>query len=80
MGIVTNKATPFIAPLLKKLGIEHYFSLVLGSDDVKALKPHPAPLYLTMGTFGLRKEELLLSAILVMILLQRKALNARVSV
>ncbi len=26
-----------------------------------------------MGTFGLRKEELLLSAILVMILLQRKA-------
>ncbi len=25
MGIVTNKATPFIAPLLKKLGIEHYF-------------------------------------------------------
>ncbi|MEX0425752.1 phosphoglycolate phosphatase [Providencia rettgeri] len=59
MGIVTNKATPFIAPLLKKLGIEHYFSLVLGSDDVKALKPHPAPLYLTMGTFGVRKEELL---------------------
>ncbi|EPL9571875.1 phosphoglycolate phosphatase [Providencia rettgeri] len=59
MGIVTNKATPFIAPLLKKLNIHHYFSLVLGSDDVKALKPHPAPLYLTMGTFGLRKEELL---------------------
>lgn len=59
MGIVTNKATPFIAPLLQKLGIDHFFSLVLGSDDVKALKPHPAPLYLTMGTFGLRKEELL---------------------
>lgn len=59
MGIVTNKATPFIAPLLKKLNIDHYFSLVLGSDDVKALKPHPAPLYLTMGIFGLRKEELL---------------------
>ena len=28
MGIVTNKATPFIAPLLNKLGIEHYFSIV----------------------------------------------------
>lgn len=59
MAIVTNKGTPFIAPLLKELGIDSYFSLVLGSDDVKALKPHPAPLYLTMGTFGLRKEELL---------------------
>ncbi|MCW2256932.1 phosphoglycolate phosphatase [Providencia alcalifaciens] len=59
MAIVTNKPTPFIAPLLKKLGIENYFSLVLGGDDVKEKKPHPAPLYLTMGKFGLRKEELL---------------------
>lgn len=59
MAIVTNKPTPFIAPLLKKLGIDGYFSLVLGGDDVKEKKPHPAPLYLTLGTFGLRKEELL---------------------
>lgn len=59
MAIVTNKPTPFIAPLLKKLGIDNYFSLVLGGDDVKEKKPHPAPLYLTLGTFGLQKEELL---------------------
>ena len=59
MAIVTNKPTPFIAPLLKKLAIDSYFSLVLGGDDVKEKKPHPAPLYLTMGKFGLRKEELL---------------------
>ena len=59
LAIVTNKPTPFIAPLLKKLGIESYFSLVLGGDDVKIRKPHPAPLYLVMGQFGLRKEELL---------------------
>ncbi|AMG67767.1 phosphoglycolate phosphatase [Providencia stuartii] len=59
MAIVTNKPTPFIAPLLKKLAIDRYFSLVLGGDDVKEKKPHPAPLYLTMGKLGLRKEELL---------------------
>ncbi|PQQ26256.1 phosphoglycolate phosphatase [Photorhabdus luminescens] len=59
MGIITNKPTPFIAPLLASLGISEYFSLVLGGDDVKEKKPHPAPIYLTMGTFGLRKEELL---------------------
>ncbi|MEQ1977311.1 MULTISPECIES: phosphoglycolate phosphatase [unclassified Xenorhabdus] len=59
MAIVTNKPTPFIAPLLESLGISEYFSLVLGGDDVKEKKPHPAPLYLTMGMFGLHKEELL---------------------
>ncbi|PQQ42279.1 phosphoglycolate phosphatase [Photorhabdus luminescens] len=59
MGIITNKPTPFIAPLLASLDISEYFSLVLGGDDVKEKKPHPAPIYLTMGTFGLRKEELL---------------------
>uniref|UniRef100_UPI0036D9308D phosphoglycolate phosphatase n=1 Tax=Photorhabdus sp. RM322S TaxID=3342825 RepID=UPI0036D9308D len=59
MGIITNKPTPFIAPLLDSFGISEYFSLVLGGDDVKKKKPHPAPVYLTMGTFGLRKEELL---------------------
>ncbi|OTA20615.1 phosphoglycolate phosphatase [Xenorhabdus beddingii] len=59
MAIVTNKPTPFVAPLLGSLGISEYFSLVLGGDDVKEKKPHPAPLYLTMGMFGLHKEELL---------------------
>ncbi|EEG86262.1 phosphoglycolate phosphatase family protein [Proteus penneri ATCC 35198] len=59
LGIVTNKPSPFIAPLLQQLEIDKYFSLVLGGDDVKEKKPHPAPLYLTMGTFGVKKEELL---------------------
>lgn len=59
MAIITNKPTPFIAPLLESLGISEYFSLVLGGDDVKEKKPHPAPLYLTMGMFGIHKEELL---------------------
>ncbi|SFN43648.1 phosphoglycolate phosphatase [Izhakiella capsodis] len=59
MAIVTNKPTPFIAPLLQSLAIAHCFSLVLGGDDVVQKKPHPAPLFLVLGTFGLRPESLL---------------------
>ncbi|KAB8312365.1 phosphoglycolate phosphatase [Erwinia endophytica] len=58
MAIVTNKPTPFIAPLLTSLGIAQYFSLVIGGDDVVAKKPHPAPLFLVLGTFGLLPGEL----------------------
>ncbi|GAB2925111.1 phosphoglycolate phosphatase [Hafnia psychrotolerans] len=58
LGLVTNKPTPFIAPLLESLGIGSYFTLVLGGDDVVAKKPHPAPLYLMLGTLGLRASEL----------------------
>ncbi|WP_034917577.1 phosphoglycolate phosphatase [Erwinia sp. 9145] len=58
MAIVTNKPTPFIAPLLASLGIADYFSLIIGGDDVAAKKPHPAPLFLVLGKFGLLPEEL----------------------
>jgi Predicted phosphatases len=34
MALVTNKPTPFVAPLLASLGIGDYFSLVIGGDDV----------------------------------------------
>lgn len=56
MAIVTNKPTPFIDPLLKKLTIDCYFSLIFGGDDVKEKKPHPALLYLTMEKFCLHKD------------------------
>lgn len=59
MAIVTNKPTPFVAPLLASLGIDAYFSLIIGGDDVIAKKPHPAPLYLVLGKLGLRAGELL---------------------
>lgn len=36
MGLVTNKPTPFIAPLLQSLGIDSYFTVVIGGDDVVA--------------------------------------------
>lgn len=59
LALVTNKPTPFVAPLMHFLGIEHYFSLVIGGDDVIVKKPHPAALFLVLGTFGLLPEELL---------------------
>ncbi|MGE9552452.1 phosphoglycolate phosphatase [Erwinia amylovora] len=58
MAIVTNKPTPFVEPLLTSLGIAQYFSLIIGGDDVVAKKPHPAPLFLVLGKFGLLPGEL----------------------
>lgn len=59
MALVTNKPTPFVAPLLTTLGIIDYFSLIIGGDDVREKKPHPAPLYLVFGKLGLRAGEVL---------------------
>lgn len=59
MAVVTNKPTPFVAPLLASLGIERHFALIIGGDDVTAKKPHPAPLYLVLGHLGLYARELL---------------------
>jgi len=59
MALVTNKPTPFVAPLLAYLGIIDYFSLIIGGDDVVEKKPHPAPLYLVFGKLGLRAGEVL---------------------
>jgi phosphoglycolate phosphatase len=58
MGLITNKPTPFVVPLLASLGIADYFSLIIGGDDVTEKKPHPAPLYLMLGKFGLRASEM----------------------
>lgn len=59
LGIVTNKPSAFVRPLLEKFGVSDYFSVVLGGDDVVVRKPHPAALYLVLGTLGLRPQELL---------------------
>lgn len=58
LGLITNKPTPFVAPLLVSLGLDGLFSQVLGGDDVVQKKPHPAPLYLMLANMGLRASEL----------------------
>lgn len=59
LAIVTNKPTPFVAPLLQSLGIADYFSLIIGGDDVLVKKPHPAAIFMVLGKFGLLPNELL---------------------
>jgi phosphoglycolate phosphatase len=44
MAIVTNKPREFVPPILSLLGIEHFFSAVLGGDDLPQRKPAPEPL------------------------------------
>jgi phosphoglycolate phosphatase len=44
MVLVTNKPFAFVPPLLKALGIDHFFSLILGGDSLKEKKPSPEPL------------------------------------
>ena len=44
LGCVTNKAARFTEPLLKALGIYHYFGVVVSGDTLDKKKPDPAPL------------------------------------
>ena len=59
LGLVTNKPTPFVAPLLEALDIAKYFSVVIGGDDVQNKKPHPDPLLLVASKLGIKPEQLL---------------------
>ena len=59
MGLVTNKPTPFVAPLLEALDIAKYFSVIVGGDDVQNKKPHPEPLLMVAEKLGLAPAELL---------------------
>ncbi|MPN61129.1 Phosphoglycolate phosphatase [bioreactor metagenome] len=57
---MTNKPTPFVAPLLEALDIAKYFSVVIGGDDVQNKKPHPDPLLLVASKLGIKPEQMLL--------------------
>ena len=59
LALVTNKPTPFVAPILASLDIAKYFTVVIGGDDVKNKKPHPEPLLLVAEKLGLAPTELL---------------------
>ncbi|CAM6747223.1 phosphoglycolate phosphatase [Klebsiella michiganensis] len=59
LALVTNKPTPFVAPILTSLDIAKYFTVVIGGDDVKNKKPHPEPLLLVAEKLGLAPAELL---------------------
>lgn len=59
LAVVTNKPTPFVAPILQALAINHYFSVVMGGDDVQNKKPHPESLLRVAQKLNLTPDELL---------------------
>lgn len=59
LALITNKPTRFLPAILEDLGFTDFFDLVLGADDVAARKPHPAPIFQTLGFFGLYQAELI---------------------
>lgn len=59
LAVVTNKPSPFVAPILEDLAIARYFTVVIGGDDVQNKKPHPEPLLLAADKLSLTPGELL---------------------
>jgi len=60
LGCVTNKRTRFTTPLLKALGVEMHFDIVVCGDTLEQKKPHPAPLLHAAGTLGVPPQEALM--------------------
>lgn len=56
MAVITNKTMEFSKPLLDRLGISHYFKLVIGADDGLPLKPAPDSVLKIMAAFNVPKE------------------------
>jgi len=52
LGIVTTKTGKYSWELLEHFGIMHYFSVLIGSEDVKKHKPNPEPIYEALKAFN----------------------------
>lgn len=60
LGCITNKVGRYTEPLLKGIGLAHYFDIVLAGDSLPEKKPHPMPLLHSAKFFGVPIERLLL--------------------
>ncbi len=60
LGCITNKAARYTEPLLKGIGLAHYFDIVLSGDSLAEKKPHPLPLLHSAKFFGVPIDQLLL--------------------
>jgi phosphoglycolate phosphatase len=60
LAIITNKATRFVRPHLAQAGIEGYFAVVIGGDDLPTKKPDPGPLRHAAAAFGVPPSRLLM--------------------
>ena len=60
LAVITNKATQFVRPHLVQAGIERYFTVVIGGDDLPTKKPDPGPLRHAAARFGIPVPRLLM--------------------
>lgn len=52
LGLVTNKPSRFVAPLLAMLGLGDAFACQVGGDSTARLKPDPLPVRHALGLLG----------------------------
>ncbi|WP_334029543.1 phosphoglycolate phosphatase [Alteromonas sp. P256] len=57
LALVTNKPKKFIAPIVKALKVESFFSLFIGGDSLKEKKPSPLPLNHVCKTLSVKASE-----------------------
>ena len=60
LGCVTNKAARFTEPLLRDLGVAHFFTLVVSGDTLPEKKPDPMPLLYSAEYFGVDPRQSLM--------------------
>ena len=60
LAVITNKATRFVRPHLAAAGIEPFFAVVIGGDDLPTKKPDPGPLRHAAAVFGIPTGRLLM--------------------
>jgi phosphoglycolate phosphatase len=56
MAVISNKTTEFVMPLIERLGIAHYFKMVIGADCGLPLKPAPDAVRHIMAEFRAPQE------------------------
>lgn len=60
LAIVSTKRQEMLARGLRILKAEGLFEVIIGSDDVKNVKPDPEPILLALEKMGLRKDEVIM--------------------
>ncbi|MEO0442376.1 MAG: phosphoglycolate phosphatase [Pseudomonadota bacterium] len=60
LAIATNKPRRFVAPILRHVGIDRYFSWIVGGDDVNHKKPDPDMLQRCMTQFEVSPKQTLM--------------------
>ena len=59
LACVTNKPIAFAEPLLEKMGLRDFFSIVYGGDSLAKKKPDPTPLLQVCTDFDLAPQQVL---------------------